>query len=1059
MATSVSERSASVPYRLRLRSAAWLAVACTVSAFGDEISFNRDIRPILSENCYSCHGPDKRARKGERRIDNAEGAYAEHEGLRAFVPGDLAKSDAWERMNSSDPDEKMPPAKSEKKLKPEQIGLLKRWIEQGAKYEPHWAFTAPQRPAVPGISDLRFANGDLPRGGHGYGDWTRNPVDAFILKKLVDQGLQPSPDATPETICRRMYFDLTGLPPTPAEVDDFLKSATGNLPSAIESLADRLLASARYGEKMAVHWLDLSRYSDTHGFHLDAGREQWPWREWVIESFNKNLPFNQFVQWQLAGDLLPAATTEQKLATGFVRNNMINFEGGAIPEEYLTAYIKDRVNTTATVFLGLTVGCAECHDHKFDPISQRDFYQLYAYFNAVPENGLDGRDGNAAPLLQLAPTAEQQQKMDLLNTQIAAAEKRVAELTVQADAAQVEWEKVTAASKPVQWTVLTPGSAQSSSGSDLAVQPDRSLLARGTNPPSDVYEITASTDAAGLTGLRLEALTDASLAGNGPGRAENGNFVLTSVEAEVAPGAGLGKFTPIKFASAQADYEQPSFPISNTIDANATSGWAVDGNVKHENRAAWFAAEKPFGFGAGTVLRVRLRFESQIGQHAIGRARLAVTSDSPIFEQNKVPAEITQILAVPATERNDEQRKKLQAHYRAKVSPALIEPSAELAKLRDELAAVKKKTPTVMVMQQMDKPRDSFILTRGQYDQHGEKVEPGVPATLGALPPDAPKNRLALARWLTDPQHPLMARVTVNRFWKNIMGTGIVKTVSDFGLQGEWPKHPELLDWLAREFVDSGWDVKHIVRLIVTSNTYRQSSKVTPELLERDPENRLLARGPRFRLGAEEVRDTALAVSGLLNGKIGGPSVLPYQPPGLWEELNSRGDSKNWTAQFFEQSHGDDLYRRSLYTFWKRTSPPPQMQAFDAPDREVCTANRERTNTPLQALVTLNDPQFVEASRKLAERMIREGGSTPEERVKFAFRLAAARAPGDRELAMLVALFEKAKTRYTPQREEALKLLSAGEAKRDEALDVAELAAWTMVASTILNLDETVTKG
>ncbi len=791
-------------------------------AAADDISFNRDIRPILSENCYSCHGPDKRARKADRRLDNAGGAYADNEGTRALVPGDPAQSDAWARVNTTDPDEQMPPPKSGKHLKPEQVALLKQWIEQGAKYESHWAFIPPKRSAVPEIGNPKSEPGGAgqtaagsPQGEAGGPNQIRNPIDAFLAARLAKDGLTFSPEAEKTTLIRRATYDLTGLPPTPAEVAAFLADPSA---TAYEKLIDRLLASPLYGEKMAVHWLDLSRYADTHGFHLDAGRDQWPWREWVIEAFNKNLPFNQFVEWQLAGDLFPNATIEQKLATGFVRNNMINFEGGAIPEEYLAAYVKDRVNTTGTVFLGLTVGCAECHDHKFDPFLQRDFYQLYAYFNAVPENGLDGSKGNAAPLLQLPPTAEQMKKIEALTAQIAAAEKPSADSGAQTDAAR-------------------------------------------------------------------------------------------------------------------------------------------------------------------------------------------------------------------------------------------------LKQLRDELAAEQKRKPNVMVMQEMEKPRDTFVLNRGQYDQRGEKVEPGVPANLAAQAPDAPKNRLGLARWLTAPQHPLMARVTVNRFWKNIMGTGIVKTVNDFGSQGEWPKHPELLDWLAVEFRESGWDIKHLIRLIVTSTAYRQTARVTPELLERDPENRLLARGPRFRLGAEEVPDTALAISGLLTRKIGGPSVLPYQPAGLWEDLNSRTDSRNWTAQFFEQSHGEDLYRRSLYTFWKRTSPPPQMLTFDAPDREVCTANRERTNTPLQALVTLNDPQFVEASRKLAERMIREGGTTPAARATFAFRLATARAPGERELAMLLDLFEKAKTRYAPQREEAIKLLSAGEAKRDESLDVTELAAWTMVASTILNLDETITKG
>ncbi len=780
-----------IPMTLRaaLLAAAALSIVLNPARAAEQpLSFNRDIRPILSEICFSCHGPDKKARKAGRRLDTREGALAESDGVRAIVPGDLAASELVARIVSQDPDERMPPPESERKLTARQIAMLRKWIEQGARWEPHWAFIAPKRPVVPKNSEIR------------------NPIDAFIGARLESEGLKPSPEADKTTLIRRVSFDLTGLPPTLAEIDTFLADTA---PDAYERLVDRLLASPRYGEKMAVHWLDLARYADTHGYHLDAGREQWPWRDWVVASFNRNQRFDEFVTWQLAGDLLPGATVEQKLATGFVRNNMINFEGGAIAEEYLAAYIKDRVNTVGTAFLGLTIACCECHDHKFDPITQKDFYQLYAYFNAVPEAGLDGRDGNAAPLLELPASPE-------VTKRIAAAQARVAE--------------------------------------------------------------------------------------------------------------------------------------------------------------------------AETL-------------------------------------------------------------------------KADLENARAELKAARKLMPTAMVMQQMDAPRETHLLIRGQYNQPGDLVEPGVPANFGALPADAPKNRLALARWIAAPQNPLMARVTVNRFWKNAMGAGLVKTLNDFGSQGEWPSHPELLDWLATEFVESGWDVKHIVRLIVTSGTYRQSARITPELRERDSDNRLCARGPRFRLSAEEIRDTALAVSGLLAPRMGGPSVSPYQPEGLWEELSSRGDSKKWTAQFFELSHGGDLYRRSMYTFWKRTCPPPQMQTFDAPDREVCTVNRERTNTPLQALVTLNDPTYIESARKLAERMMKSGGITPAERVQFAFRLTTARAASDSELKMLLSLFDRMKSRYTGQREEALKLLSTGEAPRDENLDATELAAWTMVASTILNLDEAITKG
>jgi hypothetical protein len=817
-----------------------------------ELSFNRDIRPILSDNCYSCHGPDKHARKGDRRLDTADGATVEHDGVQAIVPGDLTKSELVARIESHDPDDVMPPPKSEKKLSPAQMGLLKQWIEQGAKYEPHWSFIAPQRPAVPEVGGQKKAN----------------PIDAFILARLEKEALKPAPEAERTALIRRATYDVTGLPPTPAEIDLFLADPA---PDAYERLIDRLLASPRYGEKLAVQWLDLSRYADTHGYHLDAGREMWKWREWVIAAFNRNLRYDEFTLWQLAGDLLPNATIEQKLATGFVRNGMINFEGGAIADEYLAAYVKDRTSMVGTVFLGLTVGCAECHDHKFDPITQREYYQLFAYFNAVPEKGLDGSKGNAAPLLEF-PTPEQQTRLAALPKEIAAAEKKLTDAQSAQTASQTAWEPT------------------------------------------------------------------------------------------------------------------------------------------------------------------------------------AATAEAPL------PGPEAAILALPVSERTPSQGEQLRKFYREKVAPLPKELTAEPERLRKELEAEKSQVPTVMVMEQMATPRETHLLNRGQYDQPGEVVTPGAPASLPPLPADAPANRLGLARWLVDPRHPLTARVTVNRFWQLFMGTGIVKTLNDFGSQGEWPSHPELLDWLATEFTESGWDVKHLVKLIVTSETYRQSAKLTPELKERDPYNRLYARGPRFRLSAEEIRDTALAVSGLLSPKIGGPSVSPYQPEGLWEELSSRGDSKKWTAQFYVQSHGEDLYRRSLYTFWKRTCPPPQLQSFDAPDREICTVSRERTNTPLQSLVLLNDPTYVEASRTLAERMMTEAGATPAERVRFAFRLATARGATDAEVTLLVNLFEQQRSRYAAQREEALKLLTNGEHPRNETLDPVELAAWTNVASTILNLDETVTK-
>ncbi len=1008
-----------------------IALLSSLPATAAELSFNRDIRPILSDHCYACHGFDKAARKADLRLDNVEGATAVIDGARAIVPGDPAASEAMKRMLSTDPEEMMPPPKAKKPIKPEDVATIKQWIAQGAKYEGHWAFTPPVRPAVPKVA----APGGM------------NAIDAFILSRLEREGLKPAAPADKVTLLRRVTYDLTGLPPTPAEIDAFLSDQA---PEAYEKVVDRLLQSPRYGEKMAVHWLDLARYADTHGYHLDSGRTMWPWRDWVIAAFNKNQPFDQFVRWQLAGDLLPEHLPEQKLATGFVRNNMINFEGGAIAEEYLNAYLVDRVNTFGTVFLGLSVNCTQCHDHKYDPLTQREFYQLYAYFNAVPERGLDGSAGNASPVMALA-TGEQQKHLEDLKRAVASAEEAVAQVKRGLGSKQADLEKSSANAKTPQWTVLPPVESKAANGTQLVAQGDGSVLATGMNPGTEEYIFTLKLPKSGVTALRLEALTDDSLASHGPGRASNGNFVLTDLRVEDARD---GK--EIQLANASADYEQQNFPASAIVDGDVHTGWAVDGNLKHETRTAWLAFAQPV---TATALRVKLGFHSNFAGHGIGRARFSVSSDAAPLPAKGLPAAVADALRLSEPLRTKAQRQAIE-EFLAQQSPEMRDLTKKLEQAQKEYAEAEKAVPTVMVMEQMKDPRETHIRVRGDYATLGDKVEPNVPAVLGKLPADAPKDRRALAAWITDRKHPLLARVTMNRLWRNLFGTGIVKTVNDFGLQGEWPSHPELLDWLAVEFMDKGWDVKAMMRLMVTSATYRQSAAIKdPEALRRDPDNRLLARGPRFRLSAEEIRDTALAVSGLLTPRVGGPSVYPYQPEGLWQELSSRGDSKKWSAQFFEQSHGEDLYRRSMYTFIKRTCPPPQMQTFDAPDREVCTAQRERTNTPLQALVTLNDPTYVEASRILAEKMLTQGGGTPEARVQYAFRLATARIPTPRESALLVDLYQRQHARFTSEPRAAAELLTTGEAPLNKQLPAPELAAWTIVASTILNLDETLTRG
>ncbi len=793
------------------RAAAWLLFAVPAFAAEPRLEYNRDIRPLLSNNCFKCHGADGKERKAGLRLDVREEALKPAEsGRKAIVPGKPDGSALVSRIFAARADRVMPPPESNKSLTAAEKQTLKRWIEQGAEYQPHWAYIPPKRPAVPDVCDPHFE--------------VRNPLDAFILAKRQAAKLEGSPEADRVMLIRRLTLDLTGLTPTPKEVDDFIGDRR---PEAYERLVDRLLNSPHYGERMALDWLDVARYADTHGYHLDSGRDMWRWRDWVIDSFNKDLPYDRFTVDQVAGDLLPDSTTQQKNASGFNRNHMINFEGGAIPQEYHNAYIVDRVNTTATAWLGLTLACAQCHDHKYDPFTQKEYYQLYAFFYNVPENGLDGSKGNAAPMLK-APTLAQQARLDALSKTIVDLEKKLLD-----------------------------------------------------------------------------------------------------------------------------------------VKDNAEAGKATQ---------------------------------------------------------------------------------------------------ARLKELRAERAGLDKQIPTAMVMQDMPKPRETFLLIRGQYDKQGEKVVPAVPSSLPPLRGEglgmkgtASRTRLDLARWLVDPGHPLTARVAVNRYWQLFFGTGFVKTSEDLGTQGELPSHSELLDWLAVEFMQSGWDVKRLVRTIVTSSTYRQTSAVSREAYQRDPENRLLGRGARYRLQAEFVRDLALSTSGLLTREVGGPSVFPYQPAGLWRELTERGDSKNWTAQFYVQSKGQDLYRRGMYTFWKRTSPPPTMQTFDAPDRETCTVRRSRTNTPLQALVLMNDPAFVEASRKLAERLVNEAKTT-DERIVLAFRLLTARRPTERESGVLRKLYEEQRAVYGKDAKAALKLLSVGESKRDGSLDAAELATWTMIASVVLNLDESLTR-
>ena len=1052
-----------------------LAVQTGHAAEPVAVSFQQ-VRHLMSNTCFRCHGPDEKERQAGLRLDKRESALSKLEsGHVAISPGKVDASEIVRRINSTDPEVMMPPPSLNKPLSDADKRVLTKWVEQGAEYREHWSFVAPTRPARPTVKNA---------------NWPKNEIDYFVLSRLEREGLAPSAEADKITLIRRLTLDLTGLPPTLADIDAFVADAS---PQASEKVVERLLASRHFGERMAVDWLDAARFADTHGFHIDSGRDMTRWREWVIEAYNSNLPFDQFTIQQLAGDLLPEAATpeqtlSQRIASGFNRNHMINFEGGAIPAEYHNAYIVDRVSTTGTVWLGLSVACAQCHDHKYDPLTQRDFYSLYAFFHNVPENGLDGSKGNAAPVLK-SPTREQQAKLDELRAAVASLEKQLAATGPELVEAQHLWEQSARDEKPVEWTVLRPESLRTANGSTLKMLEDGTITATEANPATETYTIAAPVEGT-ITAVRLDVLPDDALPGKGPGRSVNGNIVMTSVTVGLGPSDDRRKPRPQKIERASADFSQKDFPIANVLDANDRSGWAIHPEVGQPHHAVFELSEPIRLTGQLAPLTIALEFNSQFGQHQPGRFRVSITSSTDPHGKTPLPENVVAILK--ATDRTDAQQQELSKYFREQVQGKKL--SDTIAARKKEADEVEKTFPTTMVMQEMATPRDTFILMRGQYDKKGDKVAAATPSFLPPLADGLPPNRLGLAKWLVDERHPLTSRVIINRYWQMLFGLGLVKTSEDFGSQGEVPSHAELLDWLAVEFMGetraesretranpntgaapstsspSGsrlssldsrlrWDTKHMIRLLVTSATYRQASRVTPDLRGRDPENRLLARGSRFRLQAEFVRDQALAVSGLLDQRIGGASVSPYQPAGIWEELASRQDGYQWTAQTYKQSTGADLYRRTMYTFWKRTAPPPTLTTFDAPDRETCTVRRARTNTPLQALILLNDPTYVEASRKFAERILQEGGATMDERLTFAFRHVVARAPTERERKLLRQLVEEQLVDYRRRADKAEALLKVGESPREAKLDPSELAAWTIFASTLLNLDEALTKG
>jgi len=1237
------------------RSLLWLAASTSVlfaapltdwsPAAGDPepVRYSRDIRPILSEQCYLCHGPDHTTREADLRLDTFEFATEDRGGYAAIVPGNAEDSELFYRLTSDDPEEAMPPpAKHKPALTAEQLDLVRRWIDDGAEYEEHWAFVPPERPESPvGSAELTGAQA----------------IDAFVAERLAGIGQLPSPEAEPAQLLRRLFLDLTGLPPTLEELDLFLSAYEPALaagPSAADVVwrtwVDRLFDEEPYRTRMAERltgpWLDHARYADTSGIHMDNGRQIWAWRDWVLAAYRDNMPFDQFLTEQLAGDLLPNATVDQQIASGFQRNHITTDEGGAIDEEYLVEYAADRTNTTGAVFLGLTLACARCHDHKFDPVTQEDYFKIFAFYNSIDEPGLytQTADSNRAyePFIE-APYPEQVLERERLAAELA--EVREAQTSPsQADLdALATYRAGLDAELGLAWAEATVASATSEAGSTFEVQPSGSVLAVGEAAATDVFHITLRTDATDLRLLQLDALGHESLAGGAPGRSDNGNAVLTSIHAEAVSVADPTVRRPLDLAWAWASHSQTNddYGILRAFDARHNTGWAIAGHTDGNERTALFTTAEAFGYEGGTEVVVSLGFESIWAAHAFGNVRLGLASlasaerlplaSGAWYQAGPFPLESTvgayqtsleietdtdldptvdwtgpdgsvqrwsyrmafadgeatalaggtnihlvakelyaptarslevslgsddgfelfvngtQVAAreVPRGVAPDQDRatidlvagrntlvfkvintggeagfyfKALESaesltgdlvaavvdtSHLAPVRPAMGADSALPATLDDRIlhswrlarspeyaaglakeaellaanAQLEREIPRTMVMRERAEPRQAYILDRGEYDKADESrpVEPGVPGFLakyggGALTPEGQRaTRLDLAKWMTAPDNPLVPRVAVNRLWQLIFGTGLVSTSADFGYQGTWPSHPELLDQLAVEFVEGGWDRRALLTAMVTSHTYRQSSVVRGELSDLDPDGALLASFPRRLLDAETIRDSALYVSGLLIEQLGGPSVKPYQPSGLWKEVAM----SNSNTREFQLGEEAELWRRTLYTYWKRASPPPSLMTFDMPTRESCVMQRGRTNTPLQALVLWNDQQFVEAARVLAQNTWVETGGVEETAVATMFRLCTSRTPDAEEQDMLLAALRDLEARFAEAPEDAASVLSIGVApslaERLMEPDAAglglaippdeTLAAWTLVASAILNLHATITQG
>jgi mono/diheme cytochrome c family protein len=1012
------------------------------------VDFTRDVQPILQKHCYTCHGGEK-VTGGGLRLDSRAAAMKGGDSGLAIVPGNSEHSLIVRRVRGLDGAERMPfkgPPLAES-----DIALLRAWVDQGAAWpesadsqrsvvQPvpegpkHWAYRVPVRPPLPEVRNT---------------SWVRTPIDRFVLGQLEKEGLTPSGEAPLETLVRRVSLDLVGLPPSPQDLDDVAADAAregGD--AAYEKLVDRLLASPHYGERWARPWLDLARYADSHGFEKDRPRVMWKYRDWVVDALNRDMPFDRFTVEQLAGDMLPDATREQVIASGFHRNAMTNEEGGIDPEEALYEVLVDRVNTTATSWLGSTLGCAQCHNHKYDPFTQKDYYRMMAFFtNTEYETRVFGDGTRFFEATTDVPTPEQEAKRKTIQAEIDRLTEQVSTQTPALDRAQLLWEQAMRAEPSLRWTVLTPKRLAATGGVVLTPSHDGSVIASGPSPGEAIYTIETSAVLPRITAIRLEALPDPSLPKGGPGRDIYGNFQLNGFEVEAEQQA-------LSFAAIKADDSAGGanldtfFPKVLTRDAYAPRGWRIDASREDTRRPRQivFTLDRPVMAAAGVRLTIRMNHVGNAVGQAIGRFRLSITSSRTPQRVVEITAALRPLLAISAANRTGQQRNNLAAFYRT-IARSLKPARDRLADLRKELAALG--IPTALIMRERpshERP-SAFVRRRGSFLDRGERVYAGLPAWLHPLRDDQMPNRLGLANWVVDERNPLTRRVVVNRAWEQFFGRGIVETSEDFGTQGSPPSHPELLDWLATELVEQGWRMKALHRLIVTSATYRQSSAAPPALVERDPYNRLLARGPRFRMEAEMVRDVTLSASGLLSRRIGGPSVFPPQPEGIWDIPYS---TDKWTT-----SEREDRYRRGLYVFIRRSATYPSFMTFDATSRESCTVRRVRTNTPLQALVTLNDEAFFEAAQALAARVLREAASPDANRATYAFRLAASRTPTADEVARILASYAEHLARF---RSDPAAAQHAVGQYAVTGVDAPEQAAWTLVANAILNLDETLTK-